>query len=260
MKIAVIGERFYDRYLIGNSSRISPEAPVPVVNITEEKEFPGGAANVTNALTKLGVQTYTIYQDSPIPVKNRLMIGTTQVARWDERDKVEPPMPDPSWKANLISCDGVIISDYGKGMFTHTILSEIRKLTYNLGIPIFIDTKQNPQKYEFFDEAIFFPNSKEYLEFPRAYEEKDCVYKQGAAGMDFMRNGKSLWHEGANAEQVVSVIGCGDLVVAAFAYMYVRTKDAWVATQFASKAAALKVGKPFTSNPTLQEVECPKSV
>lgn len=255
MKIAVIGERFYDRYIIGNSSRISPEAPVPVVSVTEEKEFPGGAANVTTALTRLGVQTYTIYQDSPIPVKNRLMIGTTQVARWDERDKVEPPMVDPAWKANLISCDGLIISDYGKGMFTHTILSEINKLTYNLGIPIFIDTKQNPQKYEFFDDAIFFPNGKEYLEFSRAYEERQCVYKQGAAGMDYMNNGKSTFHEAAKAEQVVSVIGCGDLVIASFAYKYIQTKDLWLSILFASKAAALKVGKPFTSNPTLQELQ-----
>lgn len=256
LKIAVIGERFYDRYYIGTSDRMSPEAPVPVVKITEEREFPGGAANVADALVRLGADIYTIYQDSPVPVKNRLMIGNQQVARWDERDKVEPPHPQADWKSNLISCSGVILSDYGKGMFTHSILAEINKLTYNLGIPIFIDTKQNPNKFAFFEDGIFFPNMKEYAEFSEQYNNIDtAIYKLGAAGMCHYKFGALQSSEQAFNPNAVSVIGAGDTVIANFAWHFIQHKNITQAMTWASKAAAFKVGNPFTQNPTIADVQ-----
>ncbi|EHO16926.1 RfaE, domain I [Fusobacterium necrophorum subsp. funduliforme 1_1_36S] len=60
VKIAVLGDLMLDDYIIGKVERISPEAPVPVVNVEEEKFVLGGAANVVNNLSKLGAEVYCL--------------------------------------------------------------------------------------------------------------------------------------------------------------------------------------------------------
>src|SRR2546425_959697 len=81
---AVFGDGMWDRYWIGTANRLSPEFPGPVVKIEDMRFYPGGAGNVANNLQMLGVTVLRYFHDGP--TKNRLMVGDTQIARWDEHD------------------------------------------------------------------------------------------------------------------------------------------------------------------------------
>jgi bifunctional ADP-heptose synthase (sugar kinase/adenylyltransferase) len=111
----VIGEKFDDIYHVGTATRLSPEAPIPVVAVKEVIQFAGGAGNVYQNLKALGANVLLI-NPTETPRKNRLIANGLQVARWDEQDTVKP-LPELQFKT-FDGYDGVIISDYGKGFFT----------------------------------------------------------------------------------------------------------------------------------------------
>lgn len=252
MKILVVGESFVDQYHIGTSTRVSPEAPIPVVKVESQLRLPGGSANVNANLAKWGVEVHSI--SSPSGIKNRLMIGDYQLARWDEYDYATP---FSSININSLpyftDFDGVVISDYGKGFFDNLSLEWLERMS---NLPFFIDTKANPQKYKRFPNATFFPNSKEYAQYTKEY--LDCskvVYKRGADGMEFLENGQPTHFEKARSTRPVSVIGAGDTVLAAFVYNYLQYLNVRSALSFASAAAAAAVSRSYTTAPELAEIE-----
>ena len=167
-RILVIGEALIDRYWLGTATRLSPEAPVPVVKIEKKFDIVGGATNVARNLDALGAKVEGIYQRSGCPIKNRLLIGNTQVARWDERDSCEQIYVGLE---KLYGIDGVVLSDYGKGGFRST--ETLRESLRNFNGPIFVDTKQSPLKFtdlwEGPERFTFFPNLKEFRQFEANY-------------------------------------------------------------------------------------------
>ena len=161
-KILVIGDLILDRYIQGSVSRISPEAPVPV--ILEEKSFytPGGSANVANNLSALkaqvslagkvgsdadgkillkelkkkGIDTSGIVVDknSPTITKTRIMAQHQQVCRIDRED-VSASSDRAAHQGlfnfiekNINKFDAVIVSDYGKGTITPDLINFVRSL------------------------------------------------------------------------------------------------------------------------------------
>ncbi len=158
-RILVIGDVILDQHIQGVVSRISPEAPVPVVLQKQDPTFsPGGAANVANNLRVLGAKvllvgrvgkdqegkilqtclkesglsTLGVFVDrfSPTIVKTRIIAQHQQVLRLD-REKVAPsedkkfyPKVLSFLKRNIHRFDAVIISDYGKGMITRNLVEE----------------------------------------------------------------------------------------------------------------------------------------
>ena len=245
--IAVFGDEFRDRYWLGTTSRISPEAPVPVVKVSEVKEFWGGAGNVINNLLSLGANIAASgprYDSSPI--KNRLVVGNYQLARWDENDEV------PEARLNQVRVcnpDAVIISDYGKGSITYAVIEAIAALN----LPTFIDSKRSPRDFDVVMNPTFFPNQKEYDEHIHDYRvQPRVVLKRGAEGIQYHEFGKVKDEHSALARKIVSVCGAGDTVIAAYAYAV--TMGLPSPLLFANIAAAIVVEKPWTATVTEKEI------
>lgn len=175
MKIAVIGDIMVDRYIFGEVNRISPEAPVPVNKVTEIKEVLGGAANVANNLANLDCQVYlsgvagldnhynvlksllnnaAINGDGIIAndkrqttTKLRILGDRQQMLRLDfetvkavDEDEINAIM---LWLKEIANrgLDGIVISDYGKGVCTAKLLKYIFDISQSLGIKTVVDPK-----------------------------------------------------------------------------------------------------------------------
>ena len=157
-RILVIGDLMLDEFIWGKVSRISPEAPVPIVNVTEQSYYPGGAANVArniceftrgtavmgligkdsqgDQLMKLieaaGIDTSTVQRDAGLPttVKTRIIARNQQVVRVD-RERKSPLTPEQTAVARerldriIGALDGIIVADYGKGFLTQPLADHI---------------------------------------------------------------------------------------------------------------------------------------
>jgi rfaE bifunctional protein kinase chain/domain len=172
-KILVIGDIILDRYIWGKVSRISPEAPVPVVEVTNENFLLGGAANVANNIVSLGghativgvaghdrggeflrklLDNRSIQHDGvfwgsrPTTVKARVIAHSQQVVRFDreERSRVEGKALKSILdfiRSALPEHDAVIISDYKKGIVSSELIREIIKKTKPRNIFVSVDPK-----------------------------------------------------------------------------------------------------------------------
>ena len=160
--ILVIGDLMIDRYIWGKVNRISPEAPVPVVEVTEENLLLGGAANVANNVLSLGGKVFitgtigrdeigktlinkldekgfstdgiVIDGDRPTIVKTRVIAHSQQVVRFDREVKSDIGKSTISSildyvKNCLPHIKGIIISDYCKGLITKTLIKKLIELT-----------------------------------------------------------------------------------------------------------------------------------
>jgi D-beta-D-heptose 7-phosphate kinase/D-beta-D-heptose 1-phosphate adenosyltransferase len=171
--ILVIGDLIVDQYIWGKVKRISPEAPVPVVEVSEENLLLGGATNVAHNILSLGgkvfitgvigrddmgrllihklrekgVQTdgIIVEQDRPTIVKTRIIAHNQQVVRFDKETKTEIGKSTISLileyaQSCLPEVKAIIISDYSKGVITKNLIKELLKLT-NAKIFIAVDPK-----------------------------------------------------------------------------------------------------------------------
>jgi D-beta-D-heptose 7-phosphate kinase/D-beta-D-heptose 1-phosphate adenosyltransferase len=175
-KILVIGDLMLDRYVIGTVSRISPEAPVPVVLVTKEHALPGGAANVALNIQSLGGQVVVagvVGADRPAEeltsllkgrdiltdgmvvcnglqttVKTRVLAERQQVVRVDREDfsGMIEGLTDRLVERILTVIDevsGVIIEDYSKGVVCQRVVSETLRVCAKRRIPVGFDPKDN---------------------------------------------------------------------------------------------------------------------
>jgi D-beta-D-heptose 7-phosphate kinase/D-beta-D-heptose 1-phosphate adenosyltransferase len=255
-KILVVGDAMVDQYRFGTTTRISPEAPIPVVKVTDYKTFHGGAGNVFTNLVALGAEV-RLRAGEPTPIKNRLMVGNTQVARWDTNDEVQPILLEQLDQAILHwTPDAIVVSDYGKGSVDEHVIDWLHTVE---GIPIFIDTKSSPRR---FDRAAritqpavtFFPNLTEYTQHDDDYvDEYSVILKRGADGLSRLEYGILQEFYRAYATNVISVCGAGDTVLAAYAYFTALGDPA--ALFKASIAAAIVVEKPWTATASAKEID-----
>jgi rfaE bifunctional protein kinase chain/domain len=175
-KVMVIGDAMLDRYVWGVVSRISPEAPVPVVDIKDETVRLGGAANVANNIVSLGASCeligvvgadsvgeeirqeieergisgggLVIDETRPTTTKTRVIAHNQQVVRTDReiRDEVDGDVGERMIAlatAGVDTCDAVIISDYGKGVITKRLLERLIPLARSAGRIISVDPKED---------------------------------------------------------------------------------------------------------------------
>lgn len=259
LTVAVYGDFMQDRYWIGATNRISPEVPIPVVKISEIKDFPGGAGNVAANLKALGCEVSccngnnTAFHIYDGPRKNRLMIGEYQIARWDENDACK------ATSYRIQSADAIVVSDYGKGSIDQDIINYISHMG-SKNIPIFVDTKRDPSVWSGVATAIF-PNEKERLQYHREYQNFNgiVVCKCGSSGLSIRHGASGRWSEfyPSQARFVRSVNGAGDSVISAFVYKYLVDKpvDYQNCLDFANAAAAIACEHSFTYAPSLKEIE-----
>ena len=192
IKIAVIGDLMLDEYIMGKVDRISPEAPVPVVKVTEEKFVLGGAANVINNLAALGANVYCgglvgkdknaeklinsfpknvdcnlilKVKNRPTIVKKRVIAGHQQLLRldWEEEfyiNEDEENIIIENLKNHIKELNAVILSDYNKGLLTKSLSQKIIKLCRENNVIVTVDPK--PKNISnFMGASSITPNKKE---------------------------------------------------------------------------------------------------
>ncbi|WP_297888616.1 D-glycero-beta-D-manno-heptose-7-phosphate kinase [Sulfurihydrogenibium sp.] len=191
LKIAVIGDIILDKYLWGDVERISPEAPVPVVDVKKETVSLGGAANVANNIASLDAVSYmigvigndengkiiqsllkekgiipilTIDSSRPTIEKTRVIAVSQQLIRIDRENREPLNEEIQQYLINSIKeiekeVDGFIVSDYGKGVINQKVMDYIKSLRK----PVFVDPKPT-NFYLYRGITIMTPNKKEAYE------------------------------------------------------------------------------------------------
>jgi len=192
-RVIVVGDLMIDRYIVGSVSRISPEAPVPVVHVHSEKAVPGGASNVALNVRSLGglatvagvigadadgrelsvlldargVSMAAAVTDTSIrtTVKTRVIAERQQVVRIDWEDRFAFSTGtlaefERKLHAEIKNADGVIIEDYGKGVIIQDVVDIVLGAAKARNIPVGLDPKEN---HELQVEGITLatPNRKE---------------------------------------------------------------------------------------------------
>ena len=193
----VIGDVMLDRYLMGEVSRISPEAPVPVVLLKSQQDRAGGAANVAanlallgikthiigcvgkdneatilqNLMTQIGIETSAVMQSNQRPTiaKTRILGGHQQMMRLDQENsanftEAETTALQASIHAALSGAPKIVIlSDYAKGLLSEAICQQIITECKAKNIPVLVDPKgRDYQKYA--GATALTPNKKETAE------------------------------------------------------------------------------------------------
>lgn len=192
-RIVVVGDVMLDRYLIGDTERLSPEAPVPVVTITERRSALGGAANVAANVAALGASCSlvgAVGDDSegdafrnelavarlesthlitvagrPTTSKTRVLARGQQVVRIDEevdtmlaaadRDRLTAMLLDA-----LADADALLLEDYNKGALAPALIHAAMEAARKRGIPTVVDPKFR-QFFEYAGATVFKPNRRE---------------------------------------------------------------------------------------------------
>ncbi|MFN0120014.1 MAG: D-glycero-beta-D-manno-heptose-7-phosphate kinase [Blastocatellia bacterium] len=173
-RLIVLGDLMLDEYIWGEVRRISPEAPVPVVEVRRESWNPGGAGNVVSNLLELealplpigvigedqagaSLRQYTLDRcgdaggiivdaSRPTTRKTRIIAHSQQMARADRENRahIAPEIEDQviaAFQQALGSADAVIVSDYGKGLLTPRVLQATLAAAHQHGLPVCLDPK-----------------------------------------------------------------------------------------------------------------------
>jgi len=192
-KIAIIGDVMLDKYVYGTISRVSPEAPVPVVDIDKTEFRLGGAANVANnikaleaepvligvigndydskhyldVMKSLGLSTVGIIKDNnrPTTAKTRVIAHSQHVLRVDS--EVKDDITAATRKKiltylgkNIKSFAAVILQDYNKGVLTKELIFQAISIARKNNRPVYVDPKFH-NFFEYIDVTVFKPNRKE---------------------------------------------------------------------------------------------------
>jgi len=199
-KILVVGDVMLDRYWFGEVDRISPEAPVPVLNVKRVEERPGGAANVARNIVALGAQTTLLsvvgndeagvclanllnehrnlkallHRDNTIStiIKLRAIARHQQLLRIDfetspSHEVLNAALKD--FRAQMPLADVVILSDYGKGGLTH--IAEMIRLARDAGKSVLVDPKGDDYA-RYRGATLLTPNRSEFREVAGSWKSE----------------------------------------------------------------------------------------
>ncbi|MBN4057167.1 D-glycero-beta-D-manno-heptose-7-phosphate kinase [bacterium AH-315-J21] len=297
-RILVLGDIMIDRYLYGTVSRISPEAPVPVVDIQRETIALGGAANVAANIAALGdvpllvsvigadssadtfrqalanseIASDMLIVDSSrqTTMKTRVIGESQQIVRADREDRheISDEIQEQVLKlvsSKLDSVKALIISDYGKGVLTKSLLKEVITLANSKGIFIAVDPKET-HFMNYSNVSVITPNhheasfaigkrilNEEVLlevgsELMTRLRLKSLLITRGKDGMTlFEAEGSGSAHSNTNfptvARRVFDVTGAGDTVIASFVSAVSAGATLKEATIISNCAAGITIGE-----------------
>ncbi len=194
-RVLVVGDVMLDRYWMGRASRLSPEAPVPIVALDHVRNIPGGAANVAANIAALGAKVHlagvtgadesgrtlrqalkaagisheilVICDSRPTTTKTRVLVHNQQIARIDDETTHQLSGEDENRLLaglnDLIEAvDAVVVSDYAKGCLTAVVLSSVIGLARSKGKPVIADPKSRDlTRYE--GASLLTPNLSEAM-------------------------------------------------------------------------------------------------
>ncbi len=303
-RILVLGDVMLDEYLWGNVSRISPEAPVPVVEIVKESVKLGGAANVAlnikalgdepvlvgvigedgngakmmSALSEAGIKRQGIFRDNPrtTTIKTRIIAHNQQVVRAD-RENTEEISEELTDKVmtfvtdKMQEIDGIIISDYGKGVVTYKLLSQLIGLCNQNDVFIAVDPKDT-HFMNYKRVSLITPNHHEagFVYGKRIKNEgilqevgwglvqrlnvDALLITLGEKGMSLFEADGTLTHFPTRAKKIYDVTGAGDTVISAFTCAVAAKANYKEATLISNHVAGLVVGQVGTAQATREEL------
>jgi D-beta-D-heptose 7-phosphate kinase / D-beta-D-heptose 1-phosphate adenosyltransferase len=237
MKVLVIGDVIIDKYIYGTSTRLSPEAPVPVVQYLSEKETIGGAGLVYENLKSLGVDVDMFDVTPNKSVKTRVMCDGHYITRIDndafaDSDKVLKLLKDKDFS----EYEYVILSDYNKGALGRSL--EIIDHISSFGCKIIVDPKRHASCYK--GVWLIKPNNKEYynLGFDQWVSNIITTNAEGAVNATIDNRKYTII---VDQVEVSDVTGAGDCFLAAFVYGLTIGKDYATCLEMATDAATESV-------------------
>lgn len=294
-RILVAGDVMVDRYWHGSASRISPEAPVPVVQITHDEVRPGGAANVALNLSVLGVQVLCAglvgcdeeaglleqalknhdVDTALLPVANRTVTKLRVVSQSQQMIRLDFETPFSKSDAisladttDLSGIDILVLSDYAKGTLAPGRWIARARLA---GIPVVVDPKgANFEKYRGATlitpnrvelEAVIGPwaHDQELVDkvgsLIRTYNFEALLVTRSEEGMTLITKSGEVHHFAATAREVADVTGAGDTVIATVAAGLGAGLTMVASAELANRAAGIAVSKLGTVTVSKRELE-----
>jgi rfaE bifunctional protein kinase chain/domain len=303
-RILVFGDLMLDRFVWGAVSRISPEAPVPVVEIKKESTHLGGAANVASNIRSLGgvpiplgvigddfegarlreefraiqcaVDGLVVDKGRPTSIKTRIIAHHQQVCRTDREDRspLSPAVQErviEKFKAALPSADGIIISDYSKGLISRPLLRRALPLAKAAGKIACVDPKMRDFS-AYRPATIITPNAAEAesasgiaiagnRDLRRAGRKilsgsgiKHLLITRGEEGMAVFESATKMTCIPTVAKEVFDVTGAGDTVISTVALSLVSGLSILESAVLSNIAAGIVVGKLGTASVTPEEL------
>lgn len=302
-RILVIGDLMLDQYIRGQVERISPEAPVPVVRVISESYSPGGAANVVNNLHALRARSSVIGRigadpegqrlkellqgeradlsglietSTPTVLKTRIIAHHQHVVRVDREQ--EAPLEENLLKeilnriGRIVShVDGVIVSDYGKGLIVPEVVAEVIRQAALRGIPVVVDPKgRDFTKYR--GATCIKPNEREAgeacgIQIRSDTELDQCgqqildevsahavLITRGEKGVALFRREHPPVYLSTVAQEVYDVSGAGDTSAGVFTLCLTAGATYVEAAFLSNVAGGVVVGKLGTATASPQEI------
>lgn len=298
LRIAVIGDIMVDRYVFGKVERISPEAPVPVNKVDHMTSVLGGAANVASNLANLDCHVFlggligddenaallhqlleeahidgsglVVRQDHATTTKMRILGARQQMVRLDFEEVTPLAVTEEeklmTWLYNCVAAglDGIILSDYKKGVLTDSLAQSIIQEANRAGIPVLVDPKGSDwTKYNGADFVT--PNMKELSDclgrpvanegqavvaaaeiLHEQYQFAHLMVTRSEKGITVIGRDGKVWNNPATAREVFDVSGAGDTVAAAFLSAIAGHLSIRTSLQIANAAAGIVVTKVGT--------------
>lgn len=265
VRVGCVGDFMLDAYTIGTADRISPEAPVPIIRVTKQYTLPGGAGNVClnikemggypiafgrvgadapgkillHELSEMGIETRGMIEETSYqtPLKTRVMASQQQVVRIDEEGESALSQEAETailkrFQEEAPSMDIIVISDYGKGVLTPTLLRKLIACAKEINIPIIVDPKGDDFT-RYLGATLIKPNVKEsYIAARRTTntpletvaDELLSLTEADALLITRSEHGSTLYKKNASPKEfpahireVKDVTGAGDTVLATLA-------------------------------------------
>ena len=303
-RILIVGDLMLDRYVSGEVSRISPEAPIPVLRATSSEEKLGGAGNVAYNLRSMeaevelvgvigddgwgrrlreifeqsGISTAGLVIDGerPTSLKTRMVSGVQQMLRvdWEEAKPVsgEAQAEVLARAVKLMAgCSAVVLSDYGKGVLSDSVLKEVISAARKAGVPVLVDPKGS-DFCRYSGATLITPNRKEAenalgeplpdlasvargaRELIATADLDVAIITLGPEGIYFQTKDGREGREATQARAVFDVTGAGDTVVSHLALYLGAGFDVAMAVALANQAAGVVVGRFGAGGVTRKEL------
>jgi len=303
-RVLILGDIMLDEYMYGSVERISPEAPVPVVDVSSSKILLGGAANVAANICSLGGEALligTVGEDEAAvkisqllksknisdellvtdltrrsTIKTRIIAHSQQIVRADREDRheVNAEVEKQILKRFLSVADdiqAVIISDYGKGVITLSLLEKLMTICLERDIYVAVDPKEThfnnykrvsiitPNHHEAgFAYGRRIQNEEDLLEVGNGLmnrlQTKSILITRGPDGMSLFTADSAPRHIPTFARKVYDVTGAGDTVIASFVVATCAGADPIEAAVISNTGAGITVGEIGTATVTVEQL------
>lgn len=301
--ILVVGDVMLDEYLYGTIDRISPEAPVGVLSWTSREACLGGAANVARNLAQLGCEVFLagvvgqdqaaqellqlakqsgmhtdgiVVEDRPTTLKTRVIGHGQQVLRIDKETRSELNEHSAARLLDFVKkvlpmVDGVVLSDYAKGVLGPAVCKSVIDMASAAGRSVVVDPKGDDfTKYR--GSFLLTPNKAELgraTQLPVRSEDEiraaiaslfartQCeaiLVTRGDEGMSLYGKSGTETHIQTEARDLFDVTGAGDTVISMIARVFFADQDLETAARLANVAAGIKVGKLGAAPVSIEEI------